>query len=419
MTGQLTDNGMRGGTGAGAAVAPSIRLRRINAPGPLAIHRHDGASDLLVVVFSSIGANEEEQPPEMVRSAIGEAHNHALFISDTSRSWLNAEGLEDKIAAAVHDAREGSGALRLALVGISMGGFMACALAERLGADVVVAFTPQYSLSDEVVPGEFRWRPYRAAVAEWRRLTVGPLNRGKTRYFILHGDGPLETLHWSRFPRGERIKHLIIRGGGHAFPGAMKNKQLLAPFLAAAFTGAPRVAARVLSRGLDVVLRSELDPARGAARASVNVKGVCACGACEISATTPDVDIEACHCAACRRWAGGGPMLLTRVENPEMRGVFTRADHPAPHGGTRIFCAACATPMAWSDPETGKDFVAVGCLSETEGFAVAREAFVDKRPHWATPIFGARQYHARHIRKERAKAAPEIANGKGLRHVEL
>lgn len=79
-----------------------------------------------------------------------------IFVTDKDRSWGN--GID--IFFIVSLLRPYLFGKRVFLLGNSMGGFLSIVFSRYLLVDVCVAFSSQYSVDDEVVKGETRWKKY-------------------------------------------------------------------------------------------------------------------------------------------------------------------------------------------------------------------------------------------------------------------
>ena len=94
--------------------------------GPLRIRRIAGRSRTLVVSCSDLGRKPKEPPPpQFFGMATQGGENHVLFISDESRSWLNAPGMAERIVATIEETAREIGAGHIVGLGNSMGATMA------------------------------------------------------------------------------------------------------------------------------------------------------------------------------------------------------------------------------------------------------------------------------------------------------
>lgn len=221
----------------------------LDAPAPFRFRYLPGTGPRLVISFSGVGEGRPPEPPiEFRRSASEGGRNHVLFVTDVTRSWLTAPDAVPMLASAIGRIEDGLGTESTAMVGNSMGGYMALRLAAPVGADSVLAIAPQYSPHERFVPGERRWRYYR------RRLPVSPADRierietGVGLMTILHGDHRMERIHAERFPRARGVRHLILPGGDHHIARELKHAGTLDRIVSLAVARKPVRLVRLLKR---------------------------------------------------------------------------------------------------------------------------------------------------------------------------
>ena len=220
---------------------------RVKARLPLVVHALAGRGRTLVVSFAGVGTQRKVTPPlEFIGTASDSGENHVLFVSDDSRSWMNAPGLAEEVVRLVETYCEEQGIERVVALGNSMGGFAALILPELTKVDAAVAVSPQFSMHPDLVPGENRWRSYADRITEWRFPTVGAMDCEQTRYYVLHGAAGVEARHWLRFARSARSQHYIVQGVGHNLAGRLRRRRVLGGLLWAVSDEKPKRARRVL-----------------------------------------------------------------------------------------------------------------------------------------------------------------------------
>lgn len=223
----------------------------IAAPAPLHIHYLPGRSSKLVVSLSGVGGGKGRKPVppmEFVATASAEGENHVLFVSDATRSWMNAPGLAENLAEVIEQTRSQHGITGVLAMGNSMGGFMALVLADLIKIDQVAAFAPQFSMNPRILPEETRWSNATAHIANWRYPDVGRLEAPGTIYYVFHGADLPEARHWLRFPRPKNLHHFIFGGIGHGIAARLRATGLLSPILSAVQNNRSRVLRRTLQR---------------------------------------------------------------------------------------------------------------------------------------------------------------------------
>ena len=118
--------------------------------------------------------------------------------------------------------------------------------------------------------------------------------------------------------------------------------------------------------------------------------GHCLCGAVSFQANV-EKEAQACHCAECQRWTGGGPLYAVRVRDLELKGVDRIRTYNHSDWGDRAVCDTCGSTLYWKLTGRPIAFVALGLLDDQSGITVTEEIFVDSRPKWLPPFEGAVQ----------------------------
>ena len=119
--------------------------------------------------------------------------------------------------------------------------------------------------------------------------------------------------------------------------------------------------------------------------------GGCLCGAVKLRARLKAPEVQACHCAQCRRWTGGGPLYAVRVEDLEIEGADAISAYNHSEHGERAFCRICGSTLYWKLQGRSVAFIAPGLLDDQSGLRVTEEIFVDHRAEWMPPFEGASQ----------------------------
>jgi len=226
--------------------------QEVPAPEALLVHYLPGRSKRLVVSLAGVGRARTRVPPmEFLGTASDDNTNHVLFISDTTRSWLNGPGITKFIIGLIARYRKQHDIQDLVLMGNSMGGFSALVLADLIPTDTVISFAPQFSANPDIVPTERRWFHFRKHIAEWKHPTVGSIQKANTNYFIFHGDDAEEIPHWVRFPQARNVHHLIVKGEGHNIARLLRRRNALTPMFRSAVDNKPRRVRKILELALN------------------------------------------------------------------------------------------------------------------------------------------------------------------------
>ncbi len=205
---------------------------------PLRIEAATGTMRRLMVSFTSVGQERDKWPPkEFIGIASQQGKNHVMCITDISRCWMNADGMDQKIVTTISDYILDNGITHLMAMGVSMGAYNALILGRMMPVRRVIAFAPQYSVHPQVVPEEKRWWFFRKQITKWPHREMNRLPRDPAKVFIFHGDTPDERMHWEKFPQAENVKHYIFSGADHNFVRQLKSNDKLRKITVAAING--------------------------------------------------------------------------------------------------------------------------------------------------------------------------------------
>lgn len=135
-----------------------------------------------------------------------------ISLTYAKTNWYQSDGF----FAAVEAARDFvAGRAPISAYGASMGGYGAILAGKRLGADRVIAVSPQFSIEQNVTPFDHR---YRAAAAE-----IGPFIHDvsdqisdEISYFVMHDPThDLDQQHVDLFPKVAKWHSILQPGSGH------------------------------------------------------------------------------------------------------------------------------------------------------------------------------------------------------------
>jgi len=174
---------------------------------PLHIKYLEGRSGTLVVSFAGVGTKPSLSP----------GLNHVLFVSDLSRSWMNAPHMRVRIQKTVELISEMIGAERVVAIGNSMGASMALWMADHVHFDTVTA-----------------------RIETYRFKQIERLNAPETQYFVFHGDTEDERVHAQRFPAISNGRHYILPKHDHNLARALRGSGDLPSLMFHAMAGHQR-----------------------------------------------------------------------------------------------------------------------------------------------------------------------------------
>lgn len=208
-------------------------------------------ADSVMLSFAGHGhkvGDSRIQKPEFFGA--GRAFAATVFIFDKTRSWgneLDFSVIEQKIAKYIEGRK-------IFTIGNSMGGFNAMLACHYLPVVACVAFVPQFSVDQRVVPWENRWGPAVARIKTFDVSMISDFMNTETRYYLFSSGRGLDYFHAALFPMGPNIFHYRFRRFGHNVSGLLKEKGLLAGIIHGCFEGdftMPKgIAAEILSPGI-------------------------------------------------------------------------------------------------------------------------------------------------------------------------
>lgn len=227
-----------------------MQFERIWSAPPLTVDFCDGPGADLVISFASVGHDPARpQSPEFVATATGRgtaaAGRRALFVTDASRSWANAPGFAQALHGALAEVRARAPVRRTAAIGSSMGAFSALVAAQIVPVDVVLAFSPQFSVAPGVVPGEDRWARWTAALSPllWPHA---PLPAPGGAWAVLFHGARDDLAQALRFEPRAGTDQVLFAAQGHSDLAAhLKARGALAGLLDAALAGDRRRLLRI------------------------------------------------------------------------------------------------------------------------------------------------------------------------------
>lgn len=194
----------------------------------LVVWRHRGTSSRLVLSLSGIGRQEDAVPPyEFARIATGNGEHNALFIIDPNRTWLNGDGLIERIVSVVEAYVAEVGADEIVTLGHSMGGFAAIVLSGYLPVKTAVALSPQYAVHPDITGDDPRWRYFRSRIKTHRMGGAAEHMVPTTTYHMFHGGKAKEAPQRDRFPVADNLYHTILPDMIHQVPQKLKDLGLL------------------------------------------------------------------------------------------------------------------------------------------------------------------------------------------------
>jgi len=109
--------------------------------------------------------------------------------------------------------------------------------------------------------------------------------------------------------------------------------------------------------------------------APARLEGTCLCGACRFTLPGPAGPVTACHCTQCRKLSGHYAASFDADEaHLAWQARDGLAEHAAPGGGRRGFCARCGSSL-WFRAADGAFSVEAGAIAGPTGGRLVRHIF--------------------------------------------
>jgi hypothetical protein len=108
--------------------------------------------------------------------------------------------------------------------------------------------------------------------------------------------------------------------------------------------------------------------------------GGCLCGAVRFTATPLKTAMHACHCAVCRRWAGGPFMGVHCADDMDIQNTAELGVYVSSEWAERAFCRRCGSSLVWRLQNGGHVVVSAQAFDDPAAFVLAEEIFIDQKP---------------------------------------
>lgn len=185
-----------------------------------------------IVTFDNYGLG-----PGFDRQGFGEAFLQsqgisAIHVMGCNDDWYQYPEM-DEACAAVRAAV--AGAERVMAYGSSMGGYAALRFAEKIGANAVLALSPQYSIQREHIPEETRWQEDAERIA-WQQFSHQPITTSAKAVVVLDSKGP-DRWQGFRIAQNPDIAVIDLLHTGHPVTTYLSEVGLLTPIVLKSLNG--------------------------------------------------------------------------------------------------------------------------------------------------------------------------------------
>ena len=196
-------------------------------------------SDVLIITFDNLGSIGEYSPPQpWLQGRAAKGGFSILGLMASRKDWYRNDDTP-RIINALREAGLFAGFRRIILVGASMGGFAALTFASLVPGAVVLAFSPQTTLSRTITPFERRYR-YGARKWDWASPNFLDAAEGATTasevHLVYDPFVPEDKAHALRII-GPQVRHYHMSHMGHRAIRGIKMTGTLQALIEGVATG--------------------------------------------------------------------------------------------------------------------------------------------------------------------------------------
>lgn len=110
--------------------------------------------------------------------------------------------------------------------------------------------------------------------------------------------------------------------------------------------------------------------------------GRCLCGKVKFGISEPVSEVSACHCAMCRRWAGGPWAVLHCKEPVAFEGEEHVVRYRSSDWAERGFCGTCGSSLFYHLVPADEYMISANALDAQSGLTLTSQIFIDEKPDW-------------------------------------
>ncbi len=110
------------------------------------------------------------------------------------------------------------------------------------------------------------------------------------------------------------------------------------------------------------------------------MKGACLCGGVQIVAQQAQHKVGACHCATCRKWAGGPFMGIDCGSEVSFEGKQHISVFDSSEWAERAFCSKCGTHVYYRLKDNNQYIMPVGLFANRADLVFDHQVFIDQKP---------------------------------------
>jgi hypothetical protein len=138
--------------------------------------------------------------------------------------------------------------------------------------------------------------------------------------------------------------------------------------------------------------------------------GGCQCGRVRFATSVVPDDISVCHCRMCQKSVGGPFIALALVQSDQIEWTRGRpASFRSSSIATRLYCADCGTPLAYTADAGGGIELTTGSFDQPERLVPTRSTGNESRLHWIDTLASLPGQTTEQILAKRKKQDPVVS----------
>jgi hypothetical protein len=115
----------------------------------------------------------------------------------------------------------------------------------------------------------------------------------------------------------------------------------------------------------------------------VNIaKGSCLCKAVNLSTTSINHHVAACHCNMCRKWGGGALLGVECNSDVTFEGEENIGIYQSSEWAERGFCKKCGSHLFYRLKDSQHYYIPVGIFDNNEGLIFDLQVFIEEKPEY-------------------------------------
>ncbi|MCB1214805.1 MAG: GFA family protein [Deltaproteobacteria bacterium] len=111
-------------------------------------------------------------------------------------------------------------------------------------------------------------------------------------------------------------------------------------------------------------------------------KGVCLCGAVEVTVAHLDPKMGVCHCSMCRQWTGGPLFAVDCGKEVSFQGEENIKSYASSDWAERGFCKQCGTHLFYRLKQSQQYIMPLGLFPEAKDIVFDHQIFIEEKPDY-------------------------------------